>query len=104
MKIYVWSLLAAVLLAGSLSLAQAGGEATYKAKCLMCHGANGMAESPVAKTMKVKPVNDPEVKKLSVDAMIADVKNGKGKMLPFKDKLTDAQIKDSVLYFRSLGK
>ena len=36
--------------------------------------------------------------------MIADVKNGKGKMQPFKDKLTDAQIKDSVLYFRSLGK
>ena len=36
--------------------------------------------------------------------MIAAVKNGKGKMKAFSGKLTDAQIKDSVVYFRSLAK
>jgi cytochrome c6 len=36
--------------------------------------------------------------------MITDTTNGKGKMPAFKGKLTDAQIKDSVLYFRSLAK
>jgi mono/diheme cytochrome c family protein len=34
--------------------------------------------------------------------MFAAVKNGKGKMQPFKDKLTDAQIKDSVAFYRGL--
>ena len=36
--------------------------------------------------------------------MIEAVRNGMGKMQPFKDKLTDAQIKDSVAFFRSLMK
>jgi mono/diheme cytochrome c family protein len=36
--------------------------------------------------------------------MIAITTNGEGKMPAFKGKLTDAQIKDSVSYFRSLAK
>ena len=38
---------------------------------------------------------------LSPDEEFASVKNGKGKMKPFAGKLTDAQIKDAVTYFRS---
>ncbi len=67
------------LLAGTVCLAQAPGEATYKAKCLMCHGAAGTPSAGMAK-MGVKPVSDPEIKKLTADAMILVVKNGKGKM------------------------
>jgi mono/diheme cytochrome c family protein len=33
--------------------------------------------------------------------MVAATRNGMGKMQPFKDKLTDAQIKDAVACFRS---
>jgi hypothetical protein len=36
-----------------------------------------------------------------VDQMVAAVKNGKGKMKPITT-LSDAQIKDSVVFFRSL--
>ena len=36
--------------------------------------------------------------------MIDAVRNGMGKMQAYKDKLTDAQIKDSVVYFRTLMK
>ena len=97
--------LAAVLsLAGAMGFAQTSGEATYKAKCQMCHGAAGMADSGAGKAMKVKPVTDPDVKKLSEAEMIAATKNGMGKMQPFKDKLTDAQIKDAVGHFRSFLK
>ena len=97
--------LAAVLsLAGAMSFAQSSGEATYKAKCQMCHGATGMADSGAGKAMKVKPVTDPDVKKLNEAEMIAATKNGMGKMQPFKDKLTDAQIKDAVAHFRSFLK
>jgi len=94
-------LVAAVLSTGFVGFAQSPGEATYKAKCQMCHGATGAAETPTAKMLKVKPLSDPDIKKLSADDMFAAVKNGKGKMQPFKDKLTDAQIKDAVACFRS---
>jgi mono/diheme cytochrome c family protein len=96
--------LAAVLsLSGIVGFAQAG-EATYKAKCAMCHGAAGMADSGAGKAMKVKPVTDPDVKKLSEAEMITATKDGTGKMTPFKDKLSDAQIKDAVDYFRAFIK
>ena len=76
------------------------GSGTYKAKCQSCHGAEGTPNPGIAKMMGVKPVSDPSVKSLSEATMIADTTNGKGKMPAFKGKLTDAQIKDSVAYFR----
>jgi len=51
--------------------------------------------------MGVKPNTDAEIKKLTVDQMIASVKNGKNKMRPVAG-LTDAQIKEAVVYYRSL--
>lgn len=93
-----------VLMASSVAFAQSGGEATYKAKCQMCHGATGMADAGAGKALKVKPATDPEVKKLNEAQMISATKDGMGKMQPFKDKLTDAQIKDAVTYFRTFVK
>ena len=100
-----YSTLAAILLmAAAVGFAQSSGEAVYKAKCQSCHGAQGTPNPGIAKAMGVKPANDPSVKSISEAQMIADTTNGKGKMPAFKGKLTDAQIKDSVLYFRSLAK
>jgi cytochrome c6 len=94
--------LAVVMLAASaVCLAQSGGEATYKAKCQSCHGSSGTPAPGIAKMMGVKPVSDPDIKKLTVDQMIASVKDGKGKMKPIAG-LTDAQIKDAVTYYRGL--
>ncbi len=93
-----------LLLAGTVSFAQSAGEATYKAKCQMCHGEKGLADSGAGKAMKVKPATDPEVTKLSEAQMIDAVHNGMGKMQAYKDKLTDAQIKDAVQYFRTFTK
>jgi mono/diheme cytochrome c family protein len=36
--------------------------------------------------------------------MVDAVRDGMGKMQPYKDKLTDAQIKDAVEYFRTFTK
>jgi mono/diheme cytochrome c family protein len=93
-----------LLLAGTVSFAQSAGEATYKAKCQMCHGEKGLADSGAGKAMKVKPATDPDVKKLSEAQMIDAVHDGSGKMQAYKDKLTDAQIKDAVEYFRTFTK
>ena len=90
-------------MAGVISFAQSG-EATYKAKCQMCHGATGMADSGAGKAMKVKPVTDPDVKKMGEAEMIKATADGMGKMTAFKGKLSDAEIKGAVVYFRSFIK
>jgi len=103
-SIRIYSALAAVILmAGAVSFAQSG-EATYKAKCQSCHGAEGTPNPGIAKAMGVKPVSDPSIKSMSEAQMIAVTTNGKGKMPAYKGKLTDSQIKDSVDYFRTLAK
>ena len=100
----VGAALVAVMLTGSVGFAQSSAEALYKAKCQMCHGEKGMADSGAGKSMKVKPATDPDVKKMNEAQMIEAVKNGMGKMQPYKDKLSDAQIKDAVGYFRTFVK
>ena len=86
-----------VSLASAASLAQSSGKATYKAACQMCHGATGAPSPGMAKTMGVKPVSDPDIKKLTADEMCTAVKDGKGKMKPGAS-LTDEQIKDTVAF------
>jgi len=93
----------AFVFAGVMSFGQSGQE-LYKSKCQMCHGAAGLADSGAGKAMKVKPATDPDVKKMNEEQMIEAVRNGMGKMQPFKGKLTDAEIKESVSYFRTFLK
>jgi mono/diheme cytochrome c family protein len=93
-----------VSMACAVSFAQSTGEAIYKEKCLNCHGTTGLANSGIGARMKVKPITDPEVKKMSEAAMIEATRNGAGKMQGYKDSLTDAQIKASVAYFRTFLK
>jgi cytochrome c6 len=90
-----------VLLANAASFAAAPGEATYKAKCASCHGATGTPSAGMAKSMGIKATSDPEAQKLTVEQIIACVKDGKGKMKPVAG-LTDDQIKDVSTYFKSL--
>lgn len=87
-------------LAGAVSFAQSPGEATYRAKCAMCHGATGTPSAGMAKSMGIKAASDPSIKTLTVAQMIAAVKNGKGRMKPISG-LTDAQIKEAVEFYRS---
>ncbi|MDE3188221.1 MAG: cytochrome c [Acidobacteriota bacterium] len=96
--------LVAVLLSGAVCFAQSSSEVIYKAKCQMCHGVKGMADTPAAKAMKVKPITDPDVKGFTDAKMIEAVRNGTGKMQPYKDKLTNAQITGVVAYFRTFLK
>lgn len=89
-----------VSMASVVGFAQAGGEATYKAKCAMCHGATGTPSAGMAK-MGIKPVSDPAIKALSIVAISDAVSKGKGKMHPVAG-LTPAQVKDVATYFHSL--
>jgi mono/diheme cytochrome c family protein len=97
------ALAAVILLAGAVGFAQSG-EATYKAKCQSCHGVAGTPSPAMAKAMGVKAASDPSVMSKTEAQMIASTTNGMGKMAPFKGKITDAQIKDAVVYFRTFAK
>jgi cytochrome c6 len=92
---------AAVSMTGAMSFAQSSGDAIYKAKCQMCHGATGTPSPGMAKMMGIKPASDPSMKALTVAQIEATVKNGKGKMKPIAG-LTDAQVKAVAEYFKTL--
>jgi len=95
------------LLASSLAvpaMAQQNGEAIYKAKCAMCHGADGLGNTPVARSMKIRSLKSDEDLKASDDQLFKQTKDGVGKMQGYAGKLTDAQIHDVVAYIRTLQK
>lgn len=86
--------------AGTMAFAQSG-EATYKAKCAGCHGATGTPSAGMAKMMGIKAASDPAIKALTVDQIIATIKNGKGKMKPIAG-LSDSDTKDVATYYKGL--
>ena len=81
----------------------AAAEATYKAKCAMCHGPDGKGETATGKMMKVKDFSLEEVQKMSDADLSSVISSGKGKMPPSKTLSAD-QVKDLVAYIRALGK
>lgn len=99
------TLIAALAAASAaMSHAQDSGAATYKAKCAMCHGADGSANTPAGKSTKALPFSTPELVAETDAKLIASTKNGIGKMPAYSGKLSDEQIKDVVHYIRSLQK
>ena len=81
----------------------AAGEATYKAKCAMCHGPDGKGATATGKTMGVKDFSSEEVQKMSDADLSAAITGGKGKM-PKYASLSADQVKDLVAYVRAFGK
>jgi cytochrome c6 len=78
--------------------------ATYKAKCAMCHGADGKAETPAGKKMGAHDFASPEVQKMSDAELTQVLEKGKNKMPGYAGKLKDSEIKELVAYVRTLGK
>jgi cytochrome c6 len=100
MKHVLLALLACSLIAVCTSSAVAQDAAgTYKAKCSMCHGADGKGGK-----MGTRDFASPEVK-AETDAQLTDIiTKGKGKMPAYGGKVSDDDIKGLVTYIRSLAK
>ena len=92
-----------ISLGSTVAFAQSSGSATYIPKCAGCHGTNGVVVSAPAKSMGALDADDPYIKSLTASQMFSSIKNGKGRMPPFKARLTDAEIRDAVAFFRTLG-
>ena len=77
----------------------AAGEATFRAKCAACHGADGKGKE----MMKTRDLASADVQKMSDADLSGMITNGKGKMPAYKT-LTPDQVKDLVAFIRSLKK
>lgn len=78
--------------------------AVYKAKCAMCHGADGAGQTPMGKNMKIRDLRSPEVQKLTDKELTALIADGKGKMPAYKSKLSAAEIAGQVALIRTMAK
>jgi cytochrome c6 len=97
------AVLTALVFLSSPAKADNTAEATYKAKCAMCHGPDGKGETATGKMMKAGDFASADVQKMSDADLTDSIVKGKGKMPPFKT-LTADQVKDLVGYVRAFGK
>ena len=100
---------AAIVVIALPAIAMAGGAdpdaaAIYKAKCAMCHGADGSGNTPTGKSMKVRDLRSEQVQNMKNEEIEKSIANGKGKMPAYKSKLSGADIDALVSYIRDLGK
>lgn len=102
MKVVITMVVAAIIcFAMSAPAVAEDGAALYKAKCQVCHGADGKP-SAAGEKMGAKDFHAPEVAKMSDADLIKITKEGKGKMPAYAGKLTDDQITELIKHVRSL--
>jgi cytochrome c6 len=73
---------------------------TYKARCAMCHGADGKGGK-----MGTKDFASPDIQGQTDAQLTETITKGKPPKMPaYGDKLKESEIKDLVGYIRGLGK
>jgi len=100
----------ALLLAPPAARAAAAAE-NWTQACASCHGADGAGQTKMGRKLGAKDLRDAAYQKtFNDDQLFGNLKagetwpDGKVKMKPFADKLSDAEIKALVGYVRSLAK
>ncbi|HKW17941.1 MAG TPA: cytochrome c [Terriglobales bacterium] len=89
----------------NLALGQSGaGAATFKSKCVLCHGADGSGNTPLGKQLQAANLGSKDVQKKTNAELHKIVHDGKTNMPPFGDQLSDAQINQVIKYVRSFAK
>jgi mono/diheme cytochrome c family protein len=73
------------------------GPQMYGKKCLACHGLDGAGDKPMGKKVGAPDLRTSRLTLAEVERVIAD---GRGKMLPYKDKLTPEQITAIAVHVR----
>jgi cytochrome c6 len=86
----------------SASAASSGAD-TFKAKCAMCHGADGAGSTPMGRKLKIQDLRSAGVQKQTDDELAAIITNGKPPMPAYGKSLAAADIQKLVTYLRSIA-
>ena len=82
----------------------AAGAATFKAKCAMCHGADGAGKTAMGAKFNIPDLTSAEVQKKPDNSLVESIAKGKNKMPEFGSKLSAQQITQLKDYIREIGK
>ncbi|MBI4873950.1 MAG: cytochrome c [Acidobacteria bacterium] len=96
------SVLAILLI--SLPAAAASVADNYKAKCVMCHGPDGSASTPMGKKLAVRDLRSAEIQSQTDAQLSAMIENGKGKMPGQKGRLSKDELRQLVTHIRGLAR
>lgn len=86
------------------SFAADTGADLFKAKCAMCHGANGAGDTAMGKNMKLRDLGSADVQKQTDAELNTIITKGKKPMAAYEGKLTGDQINELVKFIRTLKK
>ena len=102
MKTTIIATLALVATAGLSWAGAAEGKATFTAKCVSCHGANGEGKPAIAKMFNVTqaPLASKEVQAKTDAQLTTVILKGQGKMKPIA--ITEKEAADVVAFLRTL--
>ena len=91
----------------TLALHAADAKQNWEKNCASCHGMDGKGKTKAGRLADVKDFTDPKYQEgLKDDQMYKQIKdgmkdkNGKERMKPFQDKLTDEEIKALIGFVR----
>lgn len=90
------ALLAAALLLPAAAGADDGRQ-MYGKKCLACHALDGSGDKPLGKKVGAPDLRTSTLNQAEVERVIAE---GRGRMLPYKEKLTPEQISEIAAHVR----
>jgi len=80
------------------------GQAIFKSKCVLCHGADGRGNTPLGKQLQAANLGSKEVQKLSDEKLRQIIHDGQANMPSFADQLSTEEINHVLRYVRSFGK
>ena len=108
MKAYAIILALAAILPLTASAAD-GVTALWDKHCLSCHGKDGSGNTRMGKKAGAKDYRDPKVRASITNDALKNIRdgmteNGKEKMKPLKDKLSDEEIKQLIDYIKTFAK
>ena len=103
-------LITGILLATGVALRAADAKENWTKHCAKCHGEDGKGQTRMGKQAGAKDYTDAKVQEGIKDEDATKVikegltQDGKKKMDPYKDKLSDDEIKALVAHIRSFKK
>ena len=79
-------------------------EATFKAKCAICHGMDGSGNTVTGKKLNAKDLRRDEIRKMSDSQLYQIIGYGKNKMPGYEQTLGKEKVNQLINYTRGLGK